>query len=578
MQKVVKRTSCFILFVVFCLSGCAHWKSGYDRVELQEDDLRINTYPPSAQDSDPVYLLLSAELAGQRGQYKEALNQYMELAHRNPDVQIAERATQIALYLKNTETALEAAKLWLEYDPDSLEAHRVLAMLLFKAGQIEKAIEQCKAFLLPNDAGLENTLIELVKWISTELTKENALTVMDQMAKAFPNMAEFHFAYALLASEKNEPQLALTHVERALTFHPEWGRARLLQAQVMSKMGHSQEARYIIQRALKQDPGNNRLRLIYSQLLVQSGDWKEAERELQFILKKEPTNDDIRFMLASVWTEAGNYTKATPLLLHLSEVPKWQSQACFYLGLIEARQGQLAHSVSWFDRVTSGTLEFEARVNAITALIGLGQPEPARDRLVRTRQSFPNEALRLYLLEAELLVKYKQHEAAFHVLTEALKEIPGPPSEILYSRALIAEQLNRMDTVESDLQAVLQKKPDDPNALNALGYTLASRTQRLEEAKGYIERALKIKPDDPAIMDSYGWVLYRQGNYKEALHYLYKAYRLFPDPEIGAHLGEVLWESGQHIEAQKIWKESMKKDPHHREIERVQLQYKEAFD
>jgi len=522
-------------------------------------------------------LLLAAELAGQRGQYETALNNYLEAARLTQDAQIAERATQIGLYLKNTEKALAAATLWSERDPGNVSARRISALLLLKTGQTDKAFDQLRALLTLPDVDLENALIELVKWLDSEVPKEEGTKVMQRLVVEFPGMAELHFAYALLASNRGEYQLALQEAEKALALNPDWNRARLLQAQVMSQMGDSEAARATVQKALKSDPNNVRLRLIYAQFLAKAGDLQRAEKELARILGKDPDNHDARFGLATLLMEMGRDERAKKEFSDLTGVDKWRAQAYFYLGLIEARQNRLQSALQWFDKVESGPLEFDAKVNAITALINLGRMSDARQRLTGVRKQFPNEALRLYLLEAELLSKTKDYEAAFDLLTEALEEMPGQ-MELLYSRALVAEQLDRVDILEADLRAVLEKNPDDANALNALGYTLADRGDRLEEARRYLDRAIELKPDDPAILDSYGWLQYRLGNYGVALDYLRRAYESVRDPEIAAHLGEVLWESGRHQEARKVWKEALKKDPKHEDMKKIKLKYREAFE
>ncbi|MGX2041978.1 tetratricopeptide repeat protein [Methylocaldum sp. MU1018] len=528
------------------------------------------------QDSEVVYLLLTAELAGQRGQYETALNNYLEAAKLTKDAQVAERAAQIALYLKNTEKALTAATLWSERDPGNVSARRITALLLLKTGQTDKALDQLRVLLNLPDVDLENTLIELVKWLDSEVPKEEGEKVMQHLVAEFPRMAELHFAYALLASNKGEYQLALQEAEKALALHPDWNRARLLQAQVMSQMGDSEAARSTLQKALRSDPANTRLRLIYSQFLAKAGDLQGAEKELTRILEKEPDNHDARFGLATLLMETGRDGKAKKEFSDLTSVAKWRAQAYFYLGLIEARQNHLQNALQWFDKIGSGPLEFDAKVNAITALINLGRIADARQRLVEVRKQFPNEALRLYLLEAELLSKTKDYEAAFELLTEALEEMPGQ-TELLYSRALVAEQLDRVDILEEDLRAVLEKNPDDANALNALGYTLADRGDRLEEARRYLERANELKPDDPAILDSYGWLQYRLGNYEVALDYLRRAYESIHDPEIAAHLGEVLWESGKRQEAKKVWSEALRKDPRQEDLKKIKMKYRDAF-
>jgi tetratricopeptide (TPR) repeat protein len=274
--------------------------------------------------------------------------------------------------------------------------------------------------------------------------------------------------------------------------------------------------------------------------------------------------------------EAGDEAKARQLFASLTEAPNRKMQAYFYLGVIDARAGRYQDAVQWFDKITDGPTVFEAQVNSISALINLGQISEARNRLAEARKQFPREAMRLYLLEGELLTKNQDYASAFDLLSQALKEMPGQ-SELLYSRALVAEELGRMDVLESDLKAVLEKNPNDANALNALGFSLAERGERLDEAKSYIAKALEFKPADPAILDSYGWVSYRLGDKATALDYLRRAYKLFPDPEIGSHYGEVLWESGKQQEAKKVWQELLRKDPNHKNVKKVMSRYPQAF-
>lgn len=542
---------------------------------LADEDLRVGSAAPRAGD-DAVYFILAAELAGQRGQYEVALDNYLQAAKLTPDVKVLQRATQIALYLKKTDKALEAASQWQQREPDNIEARRLAAMLLVKAGRMDEALEQLTVLLKMPGVDIENTLIDLVKLISADVPKEDGANLIRRLGERFPRMAELHFAAALLASDKGEYQLALAETEKALAQHPDWSRARLLQAQVMSRMGQSQKAREIMLKALQANPHNERLRLIYAQFLAKAGDLRGAERELGKILAKNPRNEDAMLGLAMAQLEAGQEAKARQLFEELAESPNRRMQAYFYLGLLEARKNRLQNAIAWFDKVTDGPAVFDAQVNAITALINLGQIPEARSRLADARKHYPQEALRLYLLEGELLTKNKDYAAAFELLSQALAEMPGQ-TELLYTRALVAEQLDRVDVLEADLRAVLEKNPNDPNALNALGFTLADRSERLDEAKRHIAKALELKPDDPAILDSYGWVLYRLGDYPGALEYLRRAYGLLKDPEMGAHLGEVLWESGQRQEAKKIWMESLRKDPDHKNLKKVMARYPEAF-
>jgi tetratricopeptide (TPR) repeat protein len=542
---------------------------------VADEVLRVGSGTAKPGD-DAVYYILAAELAGQRGQYEVALDNYLKASTLTQDVKVLQRATQIALYLKKTDQALEAALQWQQRAPDSVEARRIAALLLLKAGRADEALEQMAALLQMPGVDIENTMIDLVKLLSADVSKEDGANFMRRLEERFPRRAELHFAAALLATDQGEYPRALAETEKALAQHPDWSRARLLQAQVMSRMGQSQKAREVMLKALQADPNNVRLRLIYSQFLAKAGDVRGAEKELEKILAKDPRNEDALLGLAMAQLESGQEAKARQLFESLAESPNRRMQAYFYLGLMEARKNHLQSALQWFDKVTEGPAAFDAQVNAATALISLGQIPEARQRLAEIRKQYPQEALRMYLLEGELLTKNKDYAEAFELLGHALEEMPGQ-TELLYARALVAEELGRMDVLEADLRTVLEKNPDDPNALNALGFTLADRSERLEESKRYIAKALELKPGDPAILDSYGWVHYRLGDNATALEYLGRAYGLLKDPEIGAHYGEVLWESGKRQEAKKIWLELLRKDPEHKNMKKVMARYPEAF-
>lgn len=574
---MTKRLICLVSALGLLASGCASVGTGHSEESLGvEEDIRF-AGKSSQREPDAVYYILAAEVAGQRGQYEAALENYIKASDLTQDVKVLQRATQLALYLKKNDQALDLASRWLKSEPDSLEARRLTAMLLLKAGRTDEAFEQLVVVLGMPGVDTENTMIDLVKLMSAEGSKGDSAGLLRRLSERFPHKAELHFAYALLAADKGEYAVALAETEKALSQHPDWSRARLLQAQIMSKMGDSQKAKGVMQKALQSDPKNLRLRLIYSQFLAKSGDSRGAENELEKVLAKDPDNEDAQFGSAMYKLDQGQDEHARRLFERLAQSPSRRMQAYFYLGLIDARKNDFQGALQWFDKVSDGPAVFDAQVNAVSALYNLGQMETVRQRLAELRRQYPQEALRLYLLEAELLTKQKDYAGAFELLSRALEEMPGQP-ELLYTRALVAEQVDRVDVLESDLRLLLQKNPNDPNALNALGFTLADRSVRLEEAKGYIRRALEMKPDDPAIMDSYGWVHYRLGDYQTALEYLRKAYAKLQDPEIGAHLGEVLWESGNRSEAKKIWMESSRKEPDHKNIKKVMERYPEAFD
>ena len=162
------------------------------------------------------------------------------------------------------------------------------------------------------------------------------------------------------------------------------------------------------------------------------------------------------------------------------------------------------------------------------------------------------------MAEVKLLRDSKQFLAAHELLSMAVLRDPQD-NDMLYELAMLDEKLNRLDDMEQRLRELIRRLPEQPHAYNALGYSLADRNLRLGEAKQLIVRALELAPNDPAITDSLGWVEFRLGNLPVALALLKKAYASQSDPEIAAHMGEVLWQLNQREDAMKIWREGMQK-------------------
>ena len=176
------------------------------------------------------------------------------------------------------------------------------------------------------------------------------------------------------------------------------------------------------------------------------------------------------------------------------------------------------------------------------------------------RTNHPGQAEQLYSLEAELLGEIDEKEMAVEVYSEALDLFPESVS-LLYGRAMTFEVLGDIAGMENDLRTILVFKPNNATTLNALGYTLTVHTERYEEAANLIEKALQLSPGEPAILDSLGWVYFKLGRFLQAADLLKEAYARFPDAEVAAHLGEVLWVSGKEQDALAIWRASLQQQP-----------------
>jgi tetratricopeptide (TPR) repeat protein len=240
----------------------------------------------------------------------------------------------------------------------------------------------------------------------------------------------------------------------------------------------------------------------------------------------------------------------------------------YLLGQIAEEQKQWPQAVQWYERIGEGEHQLPARMRAANAIAKQGRLDDARSYLRRVAADNPGDGVQLTVAEAQLLREANRNQDAFQLLSEALQKDPEQP-ELLYDYALTAEKLDRFDVLESNLRKLIEVRPEHAHAYNALGYSFAERNMRLPEARKLIERALELAPDDYFIMDSMGWVLYRQGDLKGAMEQLRRAYNGRPDAEIGAHLGEVLWVSGERDEANRVWQESLKASPDNETLQKT---------
>ncbi len=575
-NSVIRR---FIEYVVLILLlvACADMSKKpmpADPVVTTKAQKPVEKKSGSPMNTELLYVLLSAEIAGQRGQFDVAMDQYFKAAEWSKNPQIAERATQIALYVKDYPKAQKAASIWVKGDSTNGSAYNALALTHLINGDQSNAVDAIDRWLALSNDQFGRAMIELVKML--EKHANDPLVLMGQLEESYGDKPEFLLGYALLALSRDQSSMALDYVDSALAIKPDWENAQVLKARIVSKQQDQNAAKATLQTLVEKNPNNAELRFIVSQFLIKVGDYEAARSELEQVLRIDEKKHDARFSLAGVNLKLEDEPAAKALFLELADVPEWRDQAHLFLGRLEADAGRSEAALAWFDRVSGGALKVDAELSAVIELAKLNRVSEAYERLNDLRKRYPDEAVRFYLIEAEILTNNKDYSGAFELLNTALTKYPNR-SELLYSRALVAERIDRLDILEKDLKTILTNNPDDVNALNALGYTLVDRTSRLDEAKGYLMRAIELKPDDPVIIDSFGWLQFKLGNLDLALEYLQRAFNGDPDPEIAAHLGEVLWVSGRESEAKSIWKNANDGDPDNEYIDAIKKRFPQAF-
>ena len=509
---------------------------------------------------DIVFNLLAGEVAAQRGALPEAYRYQYQSALLASDARSAERATRLALHMEEPELALKAVRLWVRLAPEELAARQLLVVLLLRQDPQAPVLEHLKVIVEISDRQQENGFLAVMSAVNRELKTQDALSLMRRLVAEYPNDPQGRYALVITALVEKDYASAEKEAERLVSDHPDWPKGFVLQSRVQVVQGNKTKARAILASVISRFPTDEPLVSTYARLLIEN---KELQPAYEQFLKLEQigrADGDTYYWLGLLTLELGHQEQARGYFLKLVDLNKRADVAAYYLGRIAEDASEPRRAISWYQKVKSGEHSDEAQVRIVHLMAAEGEIDQARDWIQRIRIQYPARSASLYLVEAELLREYGTPQQVMALYEDALEALPEN-SELLYARGLYAASLNRVDILERDLLQVIANDPRHADALNALGYTLADQTDRHQEALDYIQRALQLKPDSAAILDSMGWVLYRLGRNQEAIGYLQQAYARMPDPEIAAHLGEVLWVSGERQQAREIWQGVLEKAP-----------------
>lgn len=517
--------------------------------------------------------VMAGEFALQAGKLPEAARWYLEAAEAGrDDAGLAERATRIAMLADDDKRATRALALWEKRAPRSLAMRSAAAALDLRKGDVKGARTELATLLRdPDPRGWKFALAALVGGGRDPAAAADVLgRLVDD--NAIPNQLEPWQEFGRLAMRMDRPELARRMVDEVVRRFPGEPRVALLNASLMFQAGKTDEALAALRSVEPRTAADPELRNAVAIAYDAMGDAKSAER----VLAVGPQNVQTWGMRASLLAKQKDDVALLALYTDLSkQATKPDPAQRLLLGKIAEYLKRHAEAVDWYLSVPGGEERAEARLRAASAQYELGQTDKAFAGVhaIQSDAMIDDEARRdAYLLEAELRQRGDDLPGELDALARGLAAYPDE-NALLYARALAWERRDDVPRAEADLRKILVTEPENVAALNALGYTLADRTPRYQEALELIDRARVAEPDNAAIVDSYGWVLYRLGRNEEALVQLRRAWTLAKDPEIAAHVGEVLWVLGRKDEARRFFDEARKLDPENRALQRVIEKY-----
>jgi tetratricopeptide (TPR) repeat protein len=506
-----------------------------------------------------MFLLLTAELAGQRGQYGLALDGYLRAAAVTNDLEVVKRAASIAVFLQDEKRLAEAVDYWLVIDADDLEARQLKVVAAIQARKNTVAIEQINFILAKSPSDFDVRMQVVIKSLRKPEAVKVAYRVFRELSDLHPKNETFYFVMAYIDYRGKHFLNAQTNLTKALAIKTDWVKALLLQGQVYISQNKLALATESLQQAVAKKE-NLKISEQITQLLINQKRFKEALKVLRYLQESEPKNNAIKMQIVLVLLQLDKVDKdAELLLLELVNDPLYKNKSFYYLGRIAASQKQNQAAINWFNKVGVGKYQYEAKVRVVLLLMKAKDLTGALTKVREIKHDNRDKRSELALIESEILSREKEYQQAFDTLSGALLN-DAENADILYARALMAEKVGNIKVLEEDLKYILEKRANDATALNALGYTLVDKTTRYQEAKLYIERALAIKPNEAVFIDSYGWLFFKMGNYETAKKHLEKAYSMEPQAEIAGHLVEVLMALNESEGAKKLLRDALGKN------------------
>jgi len=538
------------------LSACSH------NGAIQQNSSPLGTQLTDGEknaDNGKIKELLSAEFMLQREGPNKAFEPFYDLANQSGDIALIERLTYIAVVSQNDLNVERSANLWLSKVPTAEAAYALKLQVLVKNNRAEEVTT-----LLMNAMRYKVSLRFLPIYLEDHVRDNDQVSTIEAAIAELPpetkNNQYVQLSYAHILLLSGEYESAIETAERLLIrVNSEKSEALyLILAFSQKNLGRVGDAVKTLEAAALRFPQNSRILVPLMDFLVDNNQTKSAVDIFLQANLDTPEKLQVGINLMRTLLE---YEKPQLALNIANDLPKGQlglsDQIEFLRAIALAQLGKKSQAIKIMERV-EGTLRTNATSQIALWLYEEGKEDSINAMVLnRThREDIPEQIAAICQIHEE----NGNAGLSYELLSEALTEFPDSDA-LRYQKALLADTLGYWSITENELQVLLQKDPENPQYLNALGYTLLVRTQRLDEAMGYIESAYEKADSDPAIIDSLGWGFFLKGEFEQSSYYLKKAWSILPDAEIAAHYGESLWKQRHYKEALDVWKSALETSP-----------------
>ena len=522
------------LILVSGLSGCAQLEQ---RLQLEAHTRQQAETPQLTPEQMYQYML--AEMMAARGTYEGAYKLLLPLAEQVRDVALAERLFALAMRTYDVGNIHQAAQLWHTLAPERPEPLNALWLVALRQETVPQAVQYFEQYQRVTPVALAEDVRQAAERMVDAVTQQKALAFFQQLRQACQQCWEADFGLGIFWLEKQQPLKAIGAFDRALAaqgekalIYPYLARAYLQAKQV--KAGMARLASYV-----DTHPENWRLQAEYGRLQIEAGDLSGAAQRFKDVLEIAPDADVARLALSLLLFEQGKQEVAKQHFEQLLDNPVTAPVAHYYLGRMAEQRGDWETAMVHYLQVRHSKYQLDALMRLVQIVYHQRGLDEALKILDALKVDHASAQVRRMLLRASLYQQAGKRVEAKQVAQQLEQRLQTDPDGLM-QLAGVYYALGDASAYERVMRQVLSLSPENPDALNALGYFLVEQQRDLDEAKRLLEKAIQLKPDAFYIQDSIGWLYFRLGKLNEAEAWLRKALAQRKDEEVLAHLMQVL--------------------------------------
>lgn len=507
-----------------------------------------------------IYNTIYIRLALEKSSYEEALSLFMKDINHMNNIDLYGEMSKIGLLhhrYKDVETIVER---WLLLNKDNLLAYRIgISAHLESSNYVdsEKLLNNYIQIIGKND---RTNYLKLMNMLSGNRNKSNVIQFFDKYISTIENRQLTEAVIELFRSYRQDEKV-IYYIDKIGTFNDR--KLIRYKASSLSAINKNAEAIQLLQEYIKSKSIPDRqVRYELLNLYLRINDISSAEILINDILNMDPENYNIILEIARLAFDLKQYSISEKHLSYLLTLNYKQNEVNYLLGLIDYKNKNYVESIRHYERVDGGDFKFDAELEKSKSISKSMNLIAAIDYLEDLKRNYISDPMKVRIMLVQILLynENNQHKEIIHLVTKNLPKYSRFES-LIYSRAMAHEALKNIPEMEKDLQHILSIDSRNSVALNALGYSLLINTERYDEAYNYISKALEYDPGNYAILDSMGWVLYKKGDFNNALYYIESAYNKNQDPEIIEHYCEVLLKNGLYEKSLEVMKSAIEDNP-----------------